>query len=267
MAQHTQHTSRFAAFMSIRKTYSSKNNEKTIGAHLYSANMNAARSLRYMKSGVNEATKEVIYKDVEGVFLDSITGIVSGVTVLPAKELEGGKTIPESIAVDFLGENNIGLERVTFIADSTFGDHFLRRVPLIDWSEEITLKPYAFYPEGKDVLSQGLEISQGTTVYNGKTVPKKVADNYSDWVEVDGKKTIKNKNGLDQFDNTAEDARAQTNDKLRSAKWKMFFAEVNAFLVEELKKSPIFGREVEVVSEQPMVGDAELPADTTEVPF
>jgi hypothetical protein len=236
----TQHESRFKSFLTIRKTYGSMKNEKTIGAHFFTPSLEGFQvSTRFQKTGKDEKTGEDMFKEVTGVFLDSLSATVASISILPPKALPSGKEIPESIALDLLGDDGKSLNRVTFVSDSKFGDHFLRKAPSADFTKEITLSPYAFYPEGKEEVSQGMNVIQNNTKLN---------DNYGDWKNVDGKNVLVNKNGLEQFDVDAKKAKEMPQGKLRSAEWKRYFALVNNFLVEELKKMPVFEANIETTT-------------------
>lgn len=233
----TQHDSKYKSFLTIRKTYGSMKNENTIGAHFFTPSLEGFKtSTRFQKTGKDEKTGEDLFKEVTGVFLDSISAIVSSIAILPPKKLDTGKEIPESIALDLLSDDGESINRVTFVSDSKFGDHFLRKAPNADFAKEITLAPYAFYPENKTEVSQGMNIIQNNI---------KLADKYGEWKTDENKKNyLESKNGLEKFDADAKTAKGMPEGKLRSAEWKRYFALVNNFLVEEIKKLPVFGADV-----------------------
>lgn len=90
-------------------------------------------------------------------------------------------------------------------------------LPNIDFSSEVTIKPYAMQVEGKDYKNTGITIYQ-----NGE----KVLNYYKDWDEETKTSTLKN--GLEEFDFQAV--------KGNKSKTKILQIQVLEFLTESLKK-------------------------------
>lgn len=242
---YSQHQSNYNAFFSIRKSYpqSSENNP---GVHFFSKQIfnGLQTTTRFYQNRNGE------WLQLTGTFIDSLDDVViTNISLSPAKELDNGTIIPEQITIDIGSPVGGKVDRIQIASDSKWGNDFARKIVNVDLSLPVTIRPYSYIPEGKTKLSEGLGIVQGTV---------KISDKY---VKFNGSEAPTNINGLEDFDVYAEEAKKETNDKLRSNAWKNYFTRTNVFVISEMMnhiKEANFA-EVEQVEASTTPADEEAP--------
>lgn len=147
----------------------------------------------YEDSKGNKGTKiEMIYESMNGIiknikFVDTDFGRLIQVTLL-----------------DFPTDEVLSLS-----TSSPFGKDFMKKLPNIDLSKDVSIRPYSFIPEGKAKKSTGLSITQ---------CHEKVRNAFYD---PETKQTLKG------FPVPEGDTKKYTNDD-----WKIHFLQVRKFLVK-----------------------------------
>lgn len=217
---YSQHQSNFNTFFSIRKSFPQES-ESNLGVHFFSKQSidGLQTTTRFYKNKNKEWLK------LTGTFVDSLDDVtITGISLAQPKRLDDGTIIPEQITVDIASPVAGKVDRIQISSDSKWGNAFARKIVNVDLLRPLTIKPYAYIPEGKTDLSEGLSIVQ-----NGE----KIADKY---VKFNGNEKPTNINGVEEFDKYSEEAKAETNDSLRRNAWKNYFTRVNVFVVGEMMK-------------------------------
>ena len=96
----------------------------------------------------------------------------------------------------------------------SFGEDFMKKLPNIDLSQMVFIKPYAFRPEGRDKDTKGLSITQG----NGQKIQNYFWDN----------EKKEPKNGMPKPDGDIS--------KYKPDDWKIYFLQVRKFLINNTQE-------------------------------
>lgn len=215
---YSQHQSNYNAFFSIRKTHPQAS-DNNIGVHFFSKqNLDGLQSsTRFYKNRTGE------WLQLNGIFVDGLDDVtITNISLQEPKEMDNGTKIPEQIVIDVNSPISGKVDRIQIASDSKWGNDFARKIISADLTKPISIKPYAYIPEGKTKLTEGLTITQDG---------EKIADYY---VKFNGKEKPANINGVEEFDKFAEEAGAETNEKLRSNAWKTYFTKVNVFVIGKM---------------------------------
>lgn len=118
---------------------------KVVSKEEYDAYLGTKEIREFEDSKGNKGTKhEIIYESISGViskieFVDTDYGGLLQVTL---------KDFPQE-------------EILSMATSMPFAEDFMRKLPKIDLSKEVIIKPYSFTPEGKDKSLRGVTIIQG----------------------------------------------------------------------------------------------------------
>jgi hypothetical protein len=140
---------------------------------------------------------------------DSIKGKITKIEIV---EKEFGKSL--NLHIDDDGIISTGVA-------SKFGEDLMKKLPNVDFEEELTLTPYSFTPKGEEHNKSGVTITQDGV---------KIGSYYYD---AENKKSI---NGIPEVEGDSS--------KFDSDDWKIHFTVVRKFLMKEIEKLPVYGVEI-----------------------
>lgn len=112
---------------------------------------------------------------------------------------------------------------ISMSASSNYGEDFMKKLPNVDMDKVVKIQPYSFTDEKKKT-KKGVTIWQ----HNGKKAEK--LTNY--FYDVEKKKNL---HGYPDFP-AAITKLLKEGKKVPTAKWKLYFAEANEFLVEFIRE-------------------------------
>ena len=181
-----------------------------------------------LRQSVPEGTPEAVRREWEAggdkgvkheIVFKAITGIITDVNFYDG-ESNGRKFTNLNIVLD---ENESGKKPVVSVGVSTrYASDILKKLPGVDFTQEVRIRPYAFTPEGEEKTVTGVEITQKDRSGN---FTRKV-DSYFHSKAGDGKTLIKN-----GFPKPDGDTREYTSDD-----WQAFYVQVRRFLVNYTKE-------------------------------
>lgn len=163
-------------------------------------------------SGAEKREYETSKKDTEGNFIkghkwekkvESVAGLITDIKLV---ETGFGTLIQIELTDTFLNTTDI----LSLNAKSTFGEDFMYKLPNIDLSKEVSIRSYSYIPKGKTKTSRGLDIKQDNEKINN------FFRDPQDWSKI--------VNGLPTP--TGDVKKYKTDD------WKIYYLQVNKFLVE-----------------------------------
>lgn len=190
---------------------------------------------RDWEAGGKKGTKwEIIDRAIKGTIID--VSIYEG-------EYEGKKFTTLNIVLDRDNENE-KYPVVTTTIEGRYAQDILKKLPNLDFTEEVRIRPYSYIPEGKDKPTKGVELTQRDPVTG--QFDKKV-ESFFDGYDKD-KKQFFGKNGFPMPEgNVAE---------YDSDDWKSYFIRVKKFLVSYTRQHiiPKFAKDAPV--EAPASTDA-----------
>jgi hypothetical protein len=182
-----------------------------------------------LRQSVTEGTPEAVRREWEAggdkgvkheIVFKAITGIITDVNFYDG-ESNGRKFTNLNIVLD---ENENGKKPVISVGVSTrYASDILKKLPGVNFDEEVRIRPYAFIPEGEDKTVTGVEITQKDRSGN---FTRKV-DSFFHSKAGDGKTLIKN-----GFPKPEGDTRDYTSDD-----WQAFYVQVRRFLVNYTKEN------------------------------
>lgn len=144
---------------------------------------------------------------------ESITCFINDIGIYDG---DYGKQIRLSI-----GENNKTEESIYLSANSPFGEDFMKKLPNIKPDLEVTFTPFAFEDDGG-------KSRKGLTIYQNK---EKIQDFYH-------KKEGDNKIAINGYPEIPANVDWDSDD------WKLYYAQARKFLIEELKKNPMYNKDL-----------------------
>jgi hypothetical protein len=181
-----------------------------------------------LRQSVPEGTPDSVRREWEAggdkgvkheIVFKAITGIITDVNFYDG-ESNGRKFTNLNIVLD---ENESGKKPVISVGVSTrYASDILKKLPGVDFAQEVRIRPYAFIPEGEDKTVTGVEITQKDR--SGNFTRK--ADSFFHAKAGDGKTIVKN-----GFPKPDGDTRDYTSDD-----WQAFYVQVRRFLVNYTKE-------------------------------
>lgn len=150
-----------------------------------------------LKDGTKSGKWELLYKDLSNVFIKSIY----------FEDSEYG----ENICTTFTdGENEVTWSENT---GTNFGSDWMKRLPNLDFTAKVSIKPYAFTDERSGKLRKGISVYQHD----------KIADYFYDWDK------------REELHGFPKPPKAR--DEMKTDDWKLYFLQVKMFLVDWTKKN------------------------------
>jgi hypothetical protein len=181
-----------------------------------------------LRQSVPEGTAEAVRREWEAggdkgvkheIVFKAITGLITDVNFYDG-ESNGRKFTNLNIVLD---ENENGKKPVISVGVSTrYASDILKKLPGVNFDEEVRIRPYAFIPEGEEKTVTGVEITQKDRSGN---FTRKV-DSHFHSKGGDGKTLVKN-----GFPKPDGDTREYTSDD-----WQAFYVQVRRFLVNYTKE-------------------------------
>ncbi|MBL0320526.1 MAG: hypothetical protein IPP74_14720 [Alphaproteobacteria bacterium] len=154
-----------------------------------------------LKDGTEGSKWELLYKDLSNVHIKSIY----------FEDSEYG----ENICTTFTdGENEVTWSENT---GTNFGSDWMKRLPNLDFTAKVSIKPYAFTDENSGKTKKGVSVYQND----------KISDFFYDWDK---------REELHGFPKPQKDR-----SEMKTDDWKLYFLTVKMFLVDYTKKN-IVGR-------------------------
>lgn len=142
-------------------------------------------------------------------------GIITDVSFYEG-EKDGRKFTTLNITLD---ENEDGKVPVlTAGIDTKYAQEILKKLPNVDFENEVRIRPYSYLKEGDDKNTVGVEITQRGS---DNTFSKKVNDYFYDW----DKREVKH--GYPKPPKEKED--------MTSKDWRRYFEDANDFVIEYIK--------------------------------
>lgn len=134
---------------------------------------------------------------------ESISGVIEEIKFV---DTEFGKLLQINL-IDFPMDEILSLS-----TSSPYGEDFMKKLPNIDLSQPVNIKPYCFTPDNKDKEIKGISITQG---------PNKITNAFYD---------MEAKIELKGFPKPEGDTKKYTKDD-----WKIHFLQVRKFLVKYIE--------------------------------
>lgn len=134
-------------------------------------------------------------------------------------ENDGRKFTTLNIALE---ENEDGkVPVITTNVDSRYAQDLMKKLPNVDFSQSVRIRPFSFQPEGEDKTVTGIELTQqGTSGDWDKKITSAFHKREDDKTVTIGDFPVpENKEGMDSDD------------------WKMYFTQVKKFLVKNTKEN------------------------------
>jgi len=111
---------------------------------------------------------------------------------------------------------------ISMNASSNYGEDFMKKLPNVDLEKTVKISPYSFEDKGKT--------KKGVTIWQHNGTKTEKVTNY--FYDVEKKKNL---HGYPEFP-AAISKLMKEGKKVPTAKWKLYFAEANEFLVEFIKE-------------------------------
>lgn len=168
--------------------------------------------------GAVERTYETKEKDTDGNFIkgtkterqfESVSGKITNIGFV---DTEFGTLLQVTVKDSFIGDEEV----LSMSTSQSFAQDFMKKLPNIDLSKDVVLKPYCFTPEGGKRELKGLTITQ-----DGVKVEKSFNEKQGD--------VYVNTMGMPTPDKKLE---KETNEMKRKEGWKRYFKDVEIFLVD-----------------------------------
>jgi hypothetical protein len=189
-------------------------------------------------AGAEKREYETSKKDTEGNFIkghkwekkvESVAGLITDIKLV---ETGFGTLIQIELTDTFLNTTDI----LSLNAKSTFGEDFMYKLPNIDLTKEVSIRSYSYIPKGKTKTSRGLDIKQDNEKINNFFRDPK------DWNTII--------NGLPTP--TGDVKKYKTDD------WKIYYLQVNKFLVEYTTEHFVSKFDKKMVEESLDSGDVDV---------
>jgi hypothetical protein len=181
-----------------------------------------------LRQSVPEGTKDSVPREWEAggkkgtkheIVYNAFSGFITDVSFFDG-ESDGRKFTNLNIVLD---ENESGKKPVISVGVSTrYASDILKKLPNVDFAQEVRIRPYAFTPEGEEKTVTGVEITQKDRSGN---FTRKV-DSFFHAKDGAGKTIIKS-----GFPQPEGETRDYTQDD-----WKVFYLQVRRFLVNYTKE-------------------------------
>lgn len=133
-------------------------------------------------------------------------------------EKDGRKFTTLNITLDENENGNVPV--VTAGIDTKYAQDILKKLPNIDFDQEVRIRPYSYLKEGDEKNTVGVEITQRNT---DETFTKKMGDFFYDW------DTREVKNGYPETPKKKED--------MTSKDWRRYFEDANEFVINYVKEN------------------------------
>jgi len=168
--------------------------------------------------GAKERTYETKEKDADGKFItatkiektfESVSGKITDISFTTT---DYGTLLQVTLKDSFLDDEEI----LSMSTSQSFAQDFMKKLPNIDLSKEITVKPFAFTPEGAKRELKGLTITQ-----DGNKIEKS-------FVEKQGDKFV----NIMGYPTPDEKLANEKNEMKRKEGWKRYFKDTEIFLVD-----------------------------------
>ena len=182
-----------------------------------------------LRQSVPEGTPEAVRREWEAggdkgvkheIVFKAITGLITDVNFFDG-ESNGRKFTNLNIVLD---ENESGKKPVISVGVGTrYASDILKKLPNVDFAQEVRIRPFAFTPEGEEKTVTGVEITQ-LSGRSGDFTQK--VDSFFHAKNGVGKTIVKNGFPVPQGD---------THD-YTSDDWQLFYAQVRRFLVTYTKE-------------------------------
>lgn len=156
------------------------------------------------KNEVEQSKTELVFDTVKGM-----------ITKIEFVDGEFGKSM--QVEIDGDGIISVG-------TSSQFGEDFMKKLPALDFSKEVTITPYSFIPKGEENSKKGVSIYQDDV---------KVKSHFYE-VDPEDKKKFIVTNGMPVPEGDTS--------KFDSDDWKMHFMVVRKFLIKEIEKLSVFSK-------------------------
>lgn len=206
-----------------------------------------------LRQDVHEGTKDAIRREWEAagrkgvkheLVYKSIIGKITGVSFYDG-EYEGKKFQSINITLD---ENEEGKNPVISTGVETrYGQDLMKKLPSIDFDEEVKIMPYSFVPDGEEKEKTGVSILQRDGIGQWNTKIKNFF-----WDE----KTEKSTNDFPEPEGKQD---------YDSDDWKMYYTRVKKFLVNYTKANVC--TKFQPKEQNPFDEVAESPIDPASIPF
>lgn len=167
--------------------------------------------------GAVERTYETKEKEADGTFkkatkieklYESVSGIIKDIAFV---DTEYGTLLQVTVQDPFMTDD---IETLSMSTSQSFAQDFMKKLPNIDLTKEVVLKPFAFTPENGKRELKGITVTQ-----NGIKIDKSFYNT----------ETKENTMGMPTPDNKLE---KETNEMKRKEGWKRYFKDVEIFLVD-----------------------------------
>lgn len=180
----------------------------------------------------DEAGNTVQASKIEKLF-ESVSGKITNIQFVDTKF---GTLLQVTLTDDFLDDE----ETLSMNTSDSFAQDFMKKLPNIDLTKEVMLKPFAFIPDGKSKKLKGLTVTQ-----DGKKVEKSFYDATA-------------KVNTMGFPNPDEKLDTEKNEMKRKEGWKRYFKDCEIFLVDYTTENFVSKFNKELV-EKTLDEEVELP--------
>jgi len=154
----------------------------------------------------DEAGNTVQASKIEKLF-ESVSGVIKNISFVDTKF---GTLLQVTLADDFLNDEEV----LSMNTSDSFAQDFMKKLPNIDLTKEVMLKPFAFIPDGKAKKLKGLTVTQ-----DGVKIEKSFYD-------------AEAKTNTMGFPNPDEKLATEKNEMKRKEGWKRYFKDCEIFLVD-----------------------------------
>lgn len=187
--------------------------------------------------GAKERTYETKEKNADGSFImgtkiekhyESVSGKITNISFV---DTDYGTLLQVELTdVDTFTPSEP--EILSMSTSQSFAQDFMKKLPNIDLSKEVILKPFAFTPEGKDRELKGLTVTQ-----DGQKIEKSFYD-------------AENKVNTMGYPVADEKLQNEKNEMKRKEGWKRFFKDCEIFLVDYTTENFVSKFNKQLVEEQ-----------------
>lgn len=205
--------------------------------------------------GAKERTYETKEKNADGSFImgtkiekhyESVSGKITNISFV---DTDYGTLLQVELTdVDTFTPSEP--EILSMSTSQSFAQDFMKKLPNIDFSKEVTLRPFSFTPEGGKRELKGLTVTQ-----DGVKIEKSFTEEQTD---PDGKKNYVNTMGYPTPDPKFS---TEKNEMKRKEGWKRYFVDCQIFLVDYTTEHFVSKFNKNMVEQSLDNDDVEIPED------
>jgi len=207
-------------------------------------------------AGAKERTYETKEKNDDGTFIkatkiekhyESVSGKITNISFV---DTDYGTLLQVTLAdTDTFVPSEP--ETLSMSTSQSFAQDFMKKLPNIDLTKEVTLKPFAFTPDGQTRELKGLTVTQvGEATGFASKIDKSFTEKQGDkYVNIMG------------YPNPDEKLANEKNEMKRKEGWKRYFKDVEIFLVDYTTENFVSKFDKGMVAETLDSGDVAIPEE------